>query len=190
MEVMYMKVLALLGSPRENGNTSLLLDEYIKGIEASGINCEITRVYLHRKRISGCSACNACRSITPGQCAVKDDMQELYPLFCQADLVIYASPVYWWSVSAQLKAFMDRCYALGSVQDSFAGKKATLLMTYGGELPNKGPELVRSMLEEICEYKEMKLVDVYGVCTDDYMPVADNIEALKEVYNMGLRVLE
>ncbi|MGE5633318.1 MAG: hypothetical protein ACM3TR_19825 [Caulobacteraceae bacterium] len=61
-------------------------------------------------------------------------------------------------------------------------------MTYGGELPNKGPDLVRTTFEEICDYKEMKLVDVYGVCTDDYMPVAKNTKALKDVYEMGLRV--
>ena len=115
-------------------------------------------------------------------------MQELYPLFRQADMVIYATPIYWWSVSAQLKAFMDRCYALGSIEDSFAGKKAVLLMTYGGELPNNGPELVKTTFEEICDYKEMDLVHVYSVCTDDYMPVAENAEALSDVYEMGLGV--
>ncbi|MHB1394166.1 MAG: hypothetical protein ACYCYE_14065 [Clostridia bacterium] len=61
-------------------------------------------------------------------------------------------------------------------------------MTYGGELPNKGPELVKTMFEEICEYKNMDLVDVYGVCTEDYMPVAENTEALGDVYEMGLKV--
>lgn len=182
-----MKVLALLGSPRKNGNTGSLLDEYLRGIKASNKDAEIIKVYLNDKNIHGCTACEACRSITPGQCAIKDDMQELYPLFRQADMVIYATPVYWWSVSAQLKAFMDRCYAISSTEDCFVGKKAALLMTYGGELPNKGPELVKATFEEICDYKEMKLVDVYGVCTDDYMPVADNTDALKEVYELGLK---
>jgi multimeric flavodoxin WrbA len=189
MEVLYMKVLALLGSPRNNGNTSLLLDEYLRGIEDFDKDAEVTKVFLQEKNIQGCSSCEACRHVTTiGQCAIKDDMQELYPLFCNADVVIYATPIYWWSVSAQLKAFMDRCYALGPIKDSFAGKKAALLMTYGGELPNKGPELVKTMFEEICDYKNMDLVDVCGVCTDDYMPVIENAEALRNVYEMGLTI--
>ena len=180
-----MKVLALLGSPRKNGNTSLLLDEYLRGIKDSNKDAEITKVFLQEKNIHSCAACEACRNINIVQCAIKDDMQELYPLFRQADVVVYATPIYWWSVSAQLKAFMDRCYALGSIKDSFADKKAALLMTYGGELPNKGPELVKTTFEEICDYKEMDLIDVYGVCTEDYMPVAENTEALGDVYEMG-----
>lgn len=184
-----MKVLALLGSPRKKGNTALLLDEYLRGMRDSGKGAEITKVFLHEKDIRSCSSCETCRKVTIGQCAVKDDMQELYPLFCEADMVIYASPVYWWSVSAQLKAFMDRCYAISPLKDSFAGKKAALLMTYGSELPNKGPELVKTMFEEICDYKEMELVDVYEACTEDYMPVAENTRALSDVYEMGLKVM-
>jgi len=183
-----MKILTLLGSPRKNGNTSLLLNEYIKGIKQANREAEVTKVFLHEKKISGCSACDFCHNVSIGQCVIKDDMQELYPLFCQADMVIYATPVYWWSVSAQMKAFIDRCYALGLVKDSFAGKKAALIMTYGGEQPNNGPDLIRTTFEEICAYKEMELVHVYSACTDDYMPVSKNIEALIEVYELGSKV--
>jgi len=183
-----MKVLALLGSPRKKGNTGLLLDEYLRGIKDAREDAEIIKVNLQEKNLHGCMACEACHNAAIGQCVIKDDMQELYPLFRQADMVVYATPVYWWSVTAQLKAFMDRCYALGPIKDSFAGKKAALLMTYGGELPNKGPELVRTMFEEICDYKDMKLIASYGVCTDEYMPVAENEKALKDVYDMGLKV--
>ncbi|HWR62542.1 MAG TPA: flavodoxin family protein [Clostridia bacterium] len=57
-----MKILALLGSPRKNGNTSLLLDEYLRGIEETGKPAEITKIYLNDKDIHGCNACEACRS--------------------------------------------------------------------------------------------------------------------------------
>lgn len=183
-----MKILALLGSPRKKGNTALLLDEYLRGIAASDKDAEIIKVYLHEKNIRNCSACETCRDVTVGRCAINDDMQELYPLFRQADMIVYATPIYWWSISAQLKAFMDRCYALGPIKDSFTGKKVALLMTYGGELPNKGPELVKTSFEEICDYKEMKLIDVYGVCTDEYIPVAKNTQALRDVYEMGSKL--
>ncbi|MHB1394904.1 MAG: hypothetical protein ACYCYE_17965 [Clostridia bacterium] len=60
-------------------------------------------------------------------------------------------------------------------------------MTYEGELPNKGPELVKTTFEEICDYKIMDLIDAYGVCTEDYMPAAENTNALRDMYEMGLR---
>jgi len=183
-----MKVLALLGSPRRYGNTSLLLEEYLRGIKASNKDAEISKIFLHEKNIHGCAACDACRKITLGQCVIRDDMQNLYPLFLRADMVIYATPIYWWNVSAQLKAFIDRCYALSTIKGGYAGKKAALLMTYGGKLPNKGPGLVKTAFEEICDYKEMKLTHVYGVCTDDYMQLAENTKALKDVYELGLKV--
>ncbi|MEA4846866.1 MAG: flavodoxin family protein [Clostridiaceae bacterium] len=183
-----MKVLALLGSPRKNGNTALLLDEYLKGIRDADNAADITKVFLQEKKIQCCTACGACRDATLGQCIIKDDMQALYPLFLQADVLVYATPVYWWSVSAQLKAFMDRCYAINSTKESFEGKKVALLMSYGGELPNKGPDIVKSTFEEICDYRDMELIHAYGVCTDDYMPVAENKNALQDVYKMGLSV--
>lgn len=184
-----MKVLALMGSPRKGGNTALLLERYLDGLKQTNKDADINKVCLNDMDIHGCNACDACENIQRGQCVIRDDMQKLYPLFMEADMVIYATPVYWWSVTAQMKAFMDRCYALGKVKGSFEGKKAALLMTYGGELPNKGPELVRETFEEICEYKEMNLLHVYGVCTDDYMPVDKNIEALRAVYELGASVV-
>ncbi|HMM20032.1 MAG TPA: flavodoxin family protein [Selenomonadales bacterium] len=184
-----MKLLAVLGSPRKKGNSSLLLDQYLKGIREANRDADIAKVYLQEKNIRHCTACDVCHTITPGRCAIKDDMQELYGLFAEAAMVVYATPVYWWGVSAQLKAFLDRTNAF-DVPDGtyFAGKKAALLMTYGLGLPNKGPELVAASFGEICRYTGMDLIDVYGICANKAEPAAENAKALREVYELGLRI--
>lgn len=183
------KILAILGSPRRNGNTSLLMDEYLKGITEAGSAAEITKVYLQEKNIRNCTACNVCHTITPGKCVIKDDMQELYGIFAEAAMVVYATPVYWWGVSAQLKTFLDRTNAFDVPNGSyFAGKKLALIMSYGIELPNRGPDIIRAAFEEICRYTKMNLADVYGVCANKSMPVADNAQALTAVYELGRKV--
>jgi len=184
-----MKLLAVHGSPRKRGNSSLLLDQYLKGIQEANPAAEITKVYLQEKNIRNCTACDVCHTITPGKCVIKDDMQELYTLFAEASMLVYATPVYWWGVSAQLKTFLDRTNAFDVPNGQyFAGKKLALLMTYGINLPNKGPELIKASFEEICEFAKMNLVDVYGVCANKSMPVAENAKVLKDVYEMGRKI--
>lgn len=178
-----MKVAAFLGSPRKNGNTARLLAEFLKG---AGENSEIIidEVFLRDKKISGCTACQGCKKSTG--CIVNDDMQKLYPIIKSADVLVFAMPIYWWSIPGQMKCFIDRLYGLK--EKEIQGKKLHVLMTYGGALPNSGPELVERTFKDICEYIEVELVNVYGVCTDDYIPVEENTEALKDVYELGKNI--
>jgi multimeric flavodoxin WrbA len=111
-------------------------------------------------------------------------MQDLYQKFHRAEVLIFATPVYWWNITSQLKRFMDRMYAI-DVESGFKNKKFVLLLTYGGALPNSGPELVQRTFKEICDYVHMDFVQFYGTCTDDYKPVEENQEAQEAVYEMG-----
>jgi multimeric flavodoxin WrbA len=103
-----MKVLGIVGSPRHHGNTEIMVEEALAAARAGGASTEIFLVY--DKEIKGCDACGACRKT--GKCAIKDDMQRLYPLMEEADAIIFGSPVYFHGVTAQAKAVMDRtfCY--------------------------------------------------------------------------------
>lgn len=178
-----MKVTAFLCSPRRNGNTAHLLEEFLKGVyEKNGTT--INEVFLQENRISGCTGCQHCKKSTG--CVQNDDMQKIYPLIKDADVLVFATPIYWWSMPSQLKALIDRFYALKPKERK--GKKVYLLMTYGGALPNSGPELVERTFRDISDYIGCDLVKVYGVCTDEYMPVEQNIEALKEVYEIGRNI--
>ncbi len=104
------KVLGISGSPRRNGNTELLLKELLNGAEASGLEVEL--IILSELSISPCTSCDSCQK--DGQCVINDDMQLMYGKLLEADYVVFASPVYFKGVSAQMKAFIDRCQALWS----------------------------------------------------------------------------
>ena len=104
------KVLGVSGSPRRNGNTELLLKELLNGAESSGLEVEL--IILSELSISPCTSCDSCQK--DGQCVINDDMQLMYGKLLEADYVVFASPVYFKGVSAQMKAFIDRCQALWS----------------------------------------------------------------------------
>lgn len=101
------KVLILSGSPRKNGNSDILCDEFARGAAEAGHRVEKIRVA--EKNIGYCRACYACRE--SGICAIKDDMAEVLQKMIDADVLVLASPVYFYSIDAQLKALIDRTVA-------------------------------------------------------------------------------
>lgn len=98
------KVLILSGSPRKGGNSDLLCDEFMRGAIEAGHQVEKIRV--QEKKIACCIACYACRA--KGVCAIKDDMAEVMQKMIACDVLVLASPVYFYSIDAQLKAVIDR----------------------------------------------------------------------------------
>lgn len=103
-----MKVLGIYGSPRKGGNSDTLLDEALKGAKQAG--AEVSAVYARDLRISGCRECGACEKT--GRCAIDDEMQDIYPLLLDADVIILASPVFFYGMPSQVKALIDRCQAM------------------------------------------------------------------------------
>jgi multimeric flavodoxin WrbA len=104
-----MKVLALNSSPRGAGQskTELMLDHLVQGMREAGANVEL--VDLRKKTIKNCVGCFTCWTKTPGLCIHKDDMtNELFPTFLESDLVIYATPLYHFTLNATMKAFIER----------------------------------------------------------------------------------
>ena len=103
-----MKVLGIYGSPRKGGNSDQLLDKALEGARAVG--GEIKRVYTRDLKMCGCIECGGCDET--GQCVVEDDMQDVYPLMEEADVIFLASPIFFYGVTAQAKALIDRSQAL------------------------------------------------------------------------------
>lgn len=101
------KVLILSGSPRKGGNSDILCDEFAKGAAENGH--EVEKICVAEKNIGYCRACYACKN--SGICAIKDDMAELLQKIIDADVLVLASPVYFYSIDAQLKAVIDRTVA-------------------------------------------------------------------------------
>lgn len=108
-----MRILALNGSPNgEKGNTEVILKHFLKGCENAGSQVDI--VYLKDKNIKHCSGCFTCWSKTPGQCIYKDDMEELLVKLSEADIIVYATPLYYYTVTGIMKDFMDRTLPLNN----------------------------------------------------------------------------
>ncbi len=104
------KVLGIYGSPRKGGNTDQLLDKALEGARSAG--AEVQGIYARRLKMSGCLECGGCDET--GRCVVKDDMQSVYPLLEDADIIILASPMFFYGITAQLKALVDRGQAMWS----------------------------------------------------------------------------
>jgi multimeric flavodoxin WrbA len=102
-----MKVLGIYGSPRKNGNTDQLLNKTLEAAQSAG--AEISRIYTRHLKISGCLECGGCDET--GKCVVDDDMQSVYPLLEEADIIFLASPIFFYGVPAQAKALVDRSQA-------------------------------------------------------------------------------
>lgn len=101
-----MKILGVVGSRRKKGNTSILMEEALKPFKMNNIETKL--VFLDDYNISDCNGCEGCKETY--KCVIKDDMQKLYPDILESDAIILGSPAYFYNVSADMKAFIDRCY--------------------------------------------------------------------------------
>lgn len=99
------KVTVISASPRKNGNSDLLCDSFIKGAIESGH--KVTKIRLQEKNINPCLACYACRKSKT--CIQKDDIESITQQLIDADVIVLATPVYFYSMNAQLKIMIDRC---------------------------------------------------------------------------------
>lgn len=102
-----MNILVISSSPRKNGNSDVLCDRFIEGARDSGHYIE--KIRLDELNISPCKACNAC--VKNHKCVIKDDAAEAVEKMLAADMIVLATPVYFYSLCAQLKILIDRCYA-------------------------------------------------------------------------------
>jgi multimeric flavodoxin WrbA len=105
---MSMRVLGIMGSPRRHSNTEILIDRALEGASEAG--AEIEKVLVSRLKISPCLEIYAC--FKDGNCTIKDDMQALYENLVEADHIVFASPIFFYGVTGQAKAVIDRCQAL------------------------------------------------------------------------------
>jgi multimeric flavodoxin WrbA len=158
-------VLVFKGSPRQFGNSSTLADHAAEGAKSCG--AEVETFSLHTMDIRPCDACDTCQET--GVCVLKDDMQPLYEKLRQADAILIASPIYWFTVSAQTKLFIDRWYALESPQGSaLQGKQFGILLTYGDSDPfTSGAINAIRTFQDMVHYLKGNIAGiVYGTAMD------------------------
>jgi multimeric flavodoxin WrbA len=108
-----MKIIAINGSPRKDGNTATLCKEFLKGAESAGNNIETEIINLFDLTYTGCRSCFACKKIagnTYGTCVIKDDLQDILNKVANADGIVFGSPIYFGDMTAQLKGFLERLF--------------------------------------------------------------------------------
>jgi multimeric flavodoxin WrbA len=118
------KVLGIYGSPRKRGNSDLLLDKALEGARSEG--AQVSMIYARGLNMEGCRECGGCDET--GKCVVEDDMQRIYPQLMKADVIILASPIFFYGLTAQVKALIDRCQAMWNKRR--LEKKGESLKTY------------------------------------------------------------
>lgn len=118
-------VLVVHCSPRKNGNSSMLADEFVRGAQEAG-NI-VTRIDVGNAKIGGCKACEYCLS-HEGECVQKDEMQQFYPALREADVLVYATPMYFYNFPSQMRAFEDRTFC--QVGKPFHIKETALLLCF------------------------------------------------------------
>jgi multimeric flavodoxin WrbA len=187
-----MKVLGIYGSPRKGGNTDQLLDKALEGAKATG--AEIQRIYARDLTTSGCIGCGGCEKT--GKCVVKDDMQYVYPLLEQADVIFLASPIYFYGVTAQVKALIDRSQANWSKRMIEKSPKERKSFDSGrGFLISVGATRGKNLFEGAvltAQYFFDSLDMTYegGIffrSLDERTAVKENPETLQEAFNLGLK---
>lgn len=129
-------IVILNGSPRANGNTAGLVETFRKGAEEAGHTVEVFN--LQRMNIHPCLGCMKGGKDAQSPCVQKDDMQRIYPLYENADVLVFASPMYYWSVTAQLKATIDRLFAVTEKSSEYhtPHQRCVMLIAAEGDTPD------------------------------------------------------
>lgn len=122
-----MNVLVINGSPRTNGNTVALADAFANEAIKAGHNVSVKQI--GSMDIRGCKNCDTCRETLNGECVQKDDMRDIYPLMRECEVLVIASPIYYYSMTGLTHCFIERCYAFERLPKL---KKAALFLTAGG----------------------------------------------------------
>jgi multimeric flavodoxin WrbA len=123
-----MKFIGILGSAREGGNTEVMLDAALEEAQKNGVS--VDKIPLRGKAVAPCDGCGGCTGT--GRCIIDDDAQEIYQKMLESDGIIWATPVYFWSMSGQTKTLMDRTYALLFPKLQLAGKVGGLIVVAAG----------------------------------------------------------
>lgn len=175
-------IVIITGSPRSGGNTDLLAEAFIEGAKENG-NL-VTRFDAGRMTIKPCQDCQYCFS-HEGECCQKDEMQEIYKALYKADMLVLASPVYWFGLSAQIKTAIDRFYV--HVTKAFPIKETALLLVYADtDTTVEAPSVANyKAIIDYLGWKDRGVITQSGVEAKGDIKTAD---ALQRAYGLGKQI--
>lgn len=185
-----MKVLGVMGSPRVGGNSDLLLDEALAGAKEAG--AEVEKIVLCEKKISGCFNCEKCNAT--GLCVVKDDMPAIHKKILEADAVLHSVPVYFWAMTAQMKAYLDRWCAFFDAQwrwhkayyPMVKGKRIGLITVCGDVNVHTADPIVHSF-KTTADFTKLRWIGAVMASASARGEIAGNEAAKGEARELGLK---
>jgi multimeric flavodoxin WrbA len=185
-----MKILGVLGSPRIGGNSDVLLDQSLTGAKEAG--AEVEKIILCQKKISGCFDCGKCNET--GICAVEDDMLEIHQKILEANAVIHSGPLYFWSMTAQMKAYLDRWCAFFDAEwkwhrryyPKMKGKGIGVITVCGDPNVHAADPIVHSF-KSMVDFTKLRWLGAVQASASVKGEIAKNAAAKKEAYALGQR---
>ncbi len=185
---MKMKILGILGSPRVGGNSDILLDQALAGAKDAGAEAE--KIILCQKKISGCLNCDKCNET--GVCAIQDDMPEIHKKILEAEAIIHSCPVYFWAMTAQMKAYLDRWCAFFDAEwrwhkvyyPKMKGKRIGLITVCGDPNVSTADPIVHSF-KNTADFTKLKWIGTVQASAAAKGEIAKDDKAKKEAYNLG-----
>ncbi len=183
-----MKVLGIMGSPRVGGNSDILLDQALAGAQSAG--AEIEKVILNHKKISACQDCKKCNET--GLCALKDDMVEIHQKILKADAVIHSVPVYFWAMTAQMKAYLDRWCAFFDANwtwhkpyyPQLKGKGIGLITVCSDPNVHTADSIVHSFKSTV-DFTKLRWIGTVMASATEKGEIDKNQTAKQEAYDLG-----
>ncbi len=182
------EVVIVIGSPRQNGNSAALALKAAEGVRAAGGEPQVYR--LADMDIRPCRACDTCQRRKNWSCVINDDMRVLYPALRRARGLLIASPVYWFTVSAQTKLFMDRMYAFkGPKSHGLKGKQVGVLLAYGDVDPfSSGGVNALRMFQDAFAYIGARIAGMVYGSANEPGEIAGNKPVMREARELGRQV--
>lgn len=173
------KIIILIGSVRKEGNTDLLAKAFVEGARE---NNEVEIISVADYHVNPCIGCNSCFDREGHKCFQQDDMQSIYPKLAEADVIVAATPVYFYGISAQLKALIDRLHT--PMRNTFKVKKLALLCVAAATLPAVF-DSIKMQYQLILDY--FNLEDAGSVLVKGVKDKGDikRNQALEEAYHLG-----
>lgn len=179
------KIVILNGSPRMNGNTKVLIEKFTQGAKTAGN--EVICFDLQKMDIHGCLGCCKGGKNFESPCVQKDDMLKIYPAYQEADIVVLASPMYYWGISGQLKCAFDRLFAVAELDPNYTNPKkdcVLLMAAEGNTESNFAP--VRAFYEGLLSHLEWRnLGIVYAGGNMEIGDILNNPEQLEKAEKIG-----
>lgn len=172
-----MNILVINGSPRK-GNTVTAIEAFKEGAESAGHAVEVLDTY--KVNVAPCKGCGACQ-MRHG-CVDKDDTNPVVDKIVAADMIVFATPVYWWGITAQIKMVLDKCYCKGA---RLRGKKIGLIVVGGSPVDNKQYTLIHDQFACIEQYLSWDMVFFKKFYANAKDELAADEAAVKEMKETG-----